>query len=172
MPYPRAFSHVGLSVTDIEEAVEFYTEVLGCYLIVEPASFDEEEDADRPVGQMLTDALGAGWNRVKIAHLATSDGIGIELFEFEGAERSEDPLQYRQTGIFHFCVQDPDIEGLAQKIEEHGGKQTMPVRAYHPGEKPFKMVYCEDPFGNVIEIYTHSYEMTYSVEAYEREAAE
>ncbi len=168
MTYPRAFSHIGLSVTDLDRAVQFYTEVLGCYLLVDPVSFDEEKDGDAPVGQMLTDALGEGWRGVRIAHLATSDKIGIELFEFEGAELPEDNLNYRKVGIFHFCVQDPDIEGLAKKIVEHGGKQRMPVHEFHPGEKPFKMVYCEDPFGNVVEIYTHSYETTYSVESYER----
>lgn len=28
------------------------------------------------------------------------------------------------------------------------------------------MVYCEDPFGNLIEIYTHSYELIYSAGSY------
>jgi hypothetical protein len=43
-----------------------------------------------------------------------------------------------------------------------GGKQHMPVREYYPDEKPYRMVYMEDPFGNIIEIYSHSYELTYS----------
>ena len=38
----------------------------------------------------------------------------------------------------------------------------MLIREYFPGEKPYKMVYCEDPFGNIVEIYTHSYELVYS----------
>ncbi len=33
-------------------------------------------------------------------------------------------------------------------------------------EKPFKMVYVEDRFGLVFEIYTHSYELTYSQGTY------
>lgn len=28
------------------------------------------------------------------------------------------------------------------------------------------MVYIEDPFGNVFELYSHSYELTYSAGAY------
>lgn len=28
-PYPRSFSHIGISVPDLEAAVKFYTEVLG-----------------------------------------------------------------------------------------------------------------------------------------------
>ena len=43
----------------------------------------------------------------------------------------------------------------------------MPKREYYPEEKPFKIVYVEDPFGIVIEIYTHSYELTYSSGAYQ-----
>jgi catechol-2,3-dioxygenase len=29
------------------------------------------------------------------------------------------------------------------------------------------MVYMEDPFGNILEIYSHSYELTYSAGAYQ-----
>ena len=47
-------------------------------------------------------------------------------------------------------------ENLTKKIVEAGGKQRMPIREYYPGEKPYKMVYVEDPFGIVFEIYTHS----------------
>ena len=58
-------------------------------------------------------------------------------------------------------------EGLAAKVLAAGGKQRMPVREYFPGEKPYRMVYMEDPFGNILEIYSHSYELTYSAGAYQ-----
>lgn len=35
-----------------------------------------------------------------------------------------------------------------------------------PNQKPCRMVYCEDPFGNIVAIYSHSYELTYSAGAY------
>ncbi|MCA1031168.1 lactoylglutathione lyase family protein [Bacillus timonensis] len=162
-PYPRSFSHIGLSVPDVDKAVAFYTEVLGWYVIMEPSEIIED---DSPIGQMCTDVFGKGWGSFKIAHLATSDKVGVEIFEFPGNETPENNFEFWKTGIFHFCVQDPDIEGLAEKIVAHGGKQRMPIREYYPNEKPFKMVYCEDPFGNLIEIYTHSYELTYSQGAY------
>jgi hypothetical protein len=40
------------------------------------------------------------------------------------------------------------------------------VRKYYLGDKPYRMVYMEDPFGNVFELYSHSYELTYSAGAY------
>jgi uncharacterized glyoxalase superfamily protein PhnB len=75
-------------------------------------------------------------------------------------------LPFRQHGTFHFAIQDPDVEGLVAKIVAGGGKQRMPIREYFPGEKPYRMVYVEDPFGIVFEIYSHSYELTYSAGAY------
>ncbi len=162
--YPRSFSHIGLSVTDLDAAVTFYTEVLGWYLIMPPTAIHEDESA---IGVMCNDVFGAGWGSFRIAHLSTGDRIGVEIFEFQNAERPENNFEYWKNGVFHFCVQDPDVEGLAERIVAAGGKQRMPVREYFPGEKPYRMVYMEDPFGNILEIYSHSYELTYSAGAYE-----
>ncbi|STO07021.1 MULTISPECIES: lactoylglutathione lyase family protein [Exiguobacterium] len=163
MTYPRTFSHIGLSVPSVAEAVTFYEDVMGWYTIMQPSDVVED---DSPIGVMCTDVFGPGWGSFKIAHMSTGDKIGIELFEFPNNEKPEDNFEFWKTGIFHYCVQDPDIEGLVEKIVAHGGKQRMPIREYYPGDKPYRMVYCEDPFGNLVEIYSHSYELTYSEGAY------
>lgn len=163
-PYPKAFSHIGLTVTNLEKAIDFYTEVMGWYLLMGPVTIKEERDT--PIGQMCIDVFGEGWKEFNIAHLSTSDKIGIEIFEFPHKPKSTGQFEPFRSGIFHFCIQDPDVEGLASKIVKAGGKQRMPIRAYYPGEKPFKMVYMEDPFGIIFEIYSHSYELTYSSGAY------
>jgi lactoylglutathione lyase family protein len=162
--YPRSFSHIGLSVPDIFKAYDFYTQVLGFYSIMPPTKVNE--DTQTAIGQMCTDVFGAGFDSFHIAHLSTGDGIGLELFQFP--QNTEDRAEFRpyQNGVFHFAIKDPDIENLVQKIVAHGGKQRMPIRYYYPGEKPYAMVYMEDPFGNIIEIYTHSYELHYSSGAY------
>ena len=61
-----------------------------------------------------------------------------------------------------------EMELVVDKIVAAGGKQRMPIREYFPGEKPYRMVYVEDPFGVVFEIYSHGYELTYSAGAYWR----
>jgi len=95
------------------------------------------------------------------------DGVGIELFEFPNTVEEERPFEYWRRGLFHFCVQDEDVEARVKVIESLGGKQRMEqVRKYYPGEKPYRMVYMEDPFGNIFELYSHSYELTYSSAAY------
>lgn len=162
--YPRTFSHIGLTVPDIHKAVKFYSEVMGWYIIMEPSKVTEENES--AIGIMCIDVFGEGWGTFEIAHMATSDGIGIELFSFPKGKKEAPEFNPFNTGLFHFCVQDPDIEGLIKKIVAAGGKQRMPVRHYYPNEKPYSMCYVEDPFGIVFEIYTHSYELTYSSGAY------
>ena len=163
LPTPRSFSHIGLSVPELDAAVKFYSEILGFYTIMTPTEVVED---DSEIGRMCTDVFGAGWNRLRIAHMATADRIGIELFEFDGNHAPADNLSYRQHGTFHFAIQDPNLESLLEKIVAAGGKQRMPVREYFPNDKPYRMVYVEDPFGIVFELYSHSYELTYSSGAY------
>ncbi len=105
--------------------------------------------------------------KFKIAHLSTGDRIGVELFEFVNQEQPEN-FEYWKTGVFHFCVQDPNLEELVEKIVAAGGKKRMEKpRYYYPNEKPYRIaIYMEDPFGNILEIYSHSYELTYAAGAY------
>ena len=50
--YPRSFSHIGLSIPDLDAAVKFYTEVIGSYTIMEPTEIIED---DSPIGAMCTE---------------------------------------------------------------------------------------------------------------------
>lgn len=168
--YPKAFSHIGITVPDINKAVEFYSNVMGWYIIMKPSNVKKERNT--AIGQMCIDVFGEDWDEFQIAHLATSDGIGIELFSFPNhptGSKKVPPFNPFNTGLFHFCIQDPEIESLIYKIVSAGGKQRMPIREYYPNEKPYKMCYVEDPFGIIFEIYTHSYELTYSSGAYAKE---
>ncbi|QDO94587.1 glyoxalase [Formosa sediminum] len=162
--YPKSFSHIGITVPDINKAVKFYTEVMGWYTIMEPSKIKKEKET--AIGIMCIDVFGDDWEEFEIAHLSTSDGVGVEIFSFPHGVKEAPEFSPFNTGLFHFSIQDPNIETLIDKIVAYGGKQRMPIRAYYPGEKPYKMCYVEDPFGIVFEIYTHSYELTYSSGAY------
>ena len=160
-----AFSHIGITVPDLERAVNFYREAFGLYLIMSPTEINRDNS---PIGLMCTDVFGDKWSSFRIAHLSTSDRVGIELFEFPETVQENPAFEYWRQGLFHFCFQDEAIEERVQLIEKLGGKQRMEqIRYYFPKQKPYRMVYCEDPFGNIFELYSHSYELTYSAGACE-----
>ncbi len=154
-------NHVGLMVGDMDKAVEFYTKVLGLKIVMGNTKVIEERES--AIGRMCIAVFGEGFKGFNIAHLVTTDGIGVELFEMkERAERHD--LDFSRLGIFHFCLQTDDFETVMQKTEEFGGKVRMDIMRYHPEDdnKPAKMVYLEDPFGNLFELYSHTYEETYA----------
>jgi hypothetical protein len=59
-------------------------------------------------------------------------------------------------------VVTPEIERSAQRIASSGGRvRTSRVWQIFPGQ-PYRTCYCQDPFGNVLELYSHSHERTYA----------
>ena len=60
---------------------------MGWYVIMKPSIVKKESDT--AIGQMCIDVFGDNWEEFEIAHMSTSDGIGIELFSFpHGKKRS------------------------------------------------------------------------------------
>jgi catechol 2,3-dioxygenase-like lactoylglutathione lyase family enzyme len=156
--YPRAVNHVGVGVADIERAIHWYQEVLGFTLLKGPF----EVRATDP-GADIQDVLGQDCKALLLAHMVSVNGIGIELFQLLDPphERREPTLEYWKSGFFHICVTDPDIEGLAARIASSGGRQRSKIWRNDRTTDEYRLCYCEDPFGNIIEIYTHNYETLY-----------
>ncbi len=160
MTLPRTMNHVGLTVTDIYAAVQWYQDVFDCTVVMAP--IEAQEDGSH-FSDIVADIFGAGFESFRIAHLSTANGVGIELFQFGQPKtiRREDNFEYWKTGIFHICLTDPDIETLARRIDETGGKQRSKVWHLWP-DKPYKVCYCEDPWSNIVELSSHSYEQTWA----------
>ncbi|GDY25155.1 VOC family protein [Agarivorans sp. Toyoura001] len=156
-------SHVGIMVADMDKAVEFYTKVLGLKVVMGKSEVVEEHET--AIGRMCIAVFGEGFKGFNIAHLVTSDGVGFELFEMKDREQRHE-VDFSRIGLFHFSLETDDFEGVIKKTEQYGGKVRMDIMRYHPEDdsKQAKMVYLEDPFGTLFELYSHSYEETYSSE--------
>ena len=156
-------SHIGILVGEMAKAVEFYTKALGLEIVMDETKVIEEQET--AIGKMCVAVFGEGFKGFNIAHLVTEDGIGVELFEMKDREEKHS-VDFSKIGIFHFCLQTDDFQGVVDKVEQYGGKVRMDIMRYHPEDdnKPYKMVYLEDPFGNLFELYSHTYKETYSSE--------
>jgi hypothetical protein len=112
---------------------------------------------------MALDVLGKDFRHMRQAHLVSINGVGIELFHLIDPphERRIPSLQFWTNGFFHICVTDPDVDKIVSLIAETGGRQLSKIWRIHPDVEAHRMCYCEDPFGNIIEIYSHSYEPMY-----------
>lgn len=151
---PRALNHIGITVPDIYAAIDWYTEVFGFTHLMGPRVLRAVSGATHETPSIF----GPRFKKAYQAHLMTANGIGLELFQFVDppVETPADNMEYWKRGYWHLCFTDPDIEALAARIVAAGGRQRCPVIAFIPG-RPYQLVYCEDPFGNVIELFSHHY---------------
>jgi catechol 2,3-dioxygenase-like lactoylglutathione lyase family enzyme len=154
---PRAIGHIGITVPDLAAAVDWYREVLGFRLIAPPAEMDARNGGH--FARLSEGIFGPGCTRWKFAQLSTANGTVLEIFEFidPGTETPDDNFRYWRQGIFHFAVIDPDVSGLAGRIEQTGGKVRSKIFELFEGQ-PYQFAYCEDPFGTIIEVTSHSLE--------------
>ena len=159
MNLPRALNHIGLSVPDIHAAFAWYRDVLGCIPVVPPAA-PADNPRSREIGH---DLFGERMQGLMMAHMVTANGVGIEMFQFvEPRTRvPQNTFEYERAGIFHFSITAPDIRELAEKIEKTGGRILSRVWPFFKN-KDTAVVYCQDPWGTVIELSTRSYEQTWS----------
>jgi catechol 2,3-dioxygenase-like lactoylglutathione lyase family enzyme len=146
---PPALAHVGVTVTDLDAAVRWYGDVLGLDPIGPAVEVRAHEGHG---GAVAADVFGPRFGRFRQAHLATANGAALELFEF--AEPA--------AALPHFCLATPSIDAVVERIVGAGGRRrTARIWELFAGE-PYRMCYCEDPFGNVVELYSHSHERTYA----------
>ena len=156
--YPKIINHIAVSVPSLDEAVKWYREVLGFTTVKQTEGFVVD---DSLIGMAVKDIHGPRLKKMRMAWLSSANQIGFEIIEYvePKAERRLDNFEYWKSGFIHICITDPNIEELCKRISESGGKQRSKIWEIVP-DKGYKIAFCEDPFGNVIEIYDHSYEQT------------
>ncbi|QRG09886.1 VOC family protein [Xanthobacter dioxanivorans] len=151
---PLAFNHAGVTVPDIFAAIDWYGGVLGLTHIMGPRLLEAHSAATHETPSIF----GPRFARAYQAHLLTANGTGIELFQFiepPVADRDGE-MAYWRPGPWHLCFTHPDVPFMAERIVAAGGRQRIAPTVFVPG-RPWQLVYCEDPWGNVIEIISHSY---------------
>jgi catechol 2,3-dioxygenase-like lactoylglutathione lyase family enzyme len=149
---PARLNHAGLTVTDIDEAVSWYATVFGLRLVFGPA-----EMAGPGRSQVI---FGAGFGVAMRAVMSDDDGVALELFQFVEPPtiRRDENFEYWKTGFFHVCLTCPDVPAQLEAVAAAGGRaRTEPLEA---GTGRL-IAYCEDPFGNILELTNRSIQETY-----------
>jgi len=77
--YPRSFNHIGVGVSDLDQAINWYREVFGFTLLREP--FEVSAGDGSYSGRQAANVLGSQFRHMRMAHLSSANGVGIELFQ-------------------------------------------------------------------------------------------
>jgi catechol 2,3-dioxygenase-like lactoylglutathione lyase family enzyme len=134
------FSHVGLSVVDIDRSITFYGEMLGMEQLCDVFPFGGEKFSavmDIPDVQGRMCMIGKGT-------------LKLELFEFADAAAKNPNYPVSDIGFSHFGVEVEDIAATYDKLHAAGVRIHCPVLTFAGGG--MRAAYCRDPDGNVFEI--------------------
>ncbi|QCS41628.1 VOC family protein [Natrinema versiforme] len=129
--------HVGLTVTDLEETLAFYRDVLGLSV------------ADRfsVGGEAFADAVGIEGASADFAHLE-ADGVRIELVEYDPEARGSPAAGLNQPGASHVGLSVDDLESFYETLPDDVPTISEP----RTSETGTTILFLRDPEGNLIEV--------------------
>ncbi len=140
----NAIGHVGICVTDMDRSVRFWRDGLGFEVLRE------------------FEFRGSSWKRVievdeldLVTKIMRRDHMTIELMAFAkpGHVGSAERSPMNRLGFTHLAVWVNDVDAVARRIVEYGGKVIEETRTSfdHP-KLSGKWLICTDPDGVRVEL--------------------
>jgi catechol 2,3-dioxygenase-like lactoylglutathione lyase family enzyme len=162
----RGLHHVGITVSDLDRAIDFYHDVLGLEFVSEPSPVFDDPALGPAVG-----VPGAALRQVSL----TAGDIIVELLEYVRPESPVvAPLPQNALGAQHVAFLVDDIRAKKAELEGRGVRFYSDVNVVDEGVLAgWRWVYFEDPEGNALELveiaYTRQDEREAGIRAYLRE---
>jgi catechol 2,3-dioxygenase-like lactoylglutathione lyase family enzyme len=153
-----SINHIAISVPDVEKGLKWY-QVMG-FTIRGPVELTSD---NIQVGKALNNIFGSKFKKLRIVWMSSANNIGVEIFQFIQPKQliKKKQIEYWSGGVIHIAVTERNIEDLLSRVTKTGGKQISKIWELDP-KKHHKLVFCSDPFGNIIEIYSHSFEQLHA----------
>jgi catechol 2,3-dioxygenase-like lactoylglutathione lyase family enzyme len=160
LPGLRGLEHVAFTVPDLEEAVRFFTEVLGCEHFYDIGPFRD------PDGTWFADNQGLH-PRAEVpraALLRCGHGSNFEIFEFRAPDQRREMPKMSDWGGVHLCFYVDDIDAAIAYLEEQegirilgGAKETMGIEA----GKESTFAHFLSPWGLMLELVSYPHGRKY-----------
>lgn len=139
-----ALVHIGITVSDMDRAIEFY-ETHFNFTLKRRGVFPPEFIAAVP--QLYRQHEGAFSD---FAFMAASNGVVLELFRFNEMLSAEEPL-WNRPGYHHICIKVDSVREAYERMSAAGVQFYFEPKPL--GEKPDAYwVFLTDPDGNMIEL--------------------
>ena len=93
---------------------------------------------------------------MKLAHMLTANSCGLEFFQFLEPQSSKpgENFEYWRFGAHHIAFTVDDFDSTLSRILDGGGRARTEIYDVHDDTL---VCYCEDPWGNVLEIVSRPY---------------
>ncbi len=136
----RSFSHVGITVSNFNRSVRFYSDVFGCPLV---------GVADTPPERVRAFfGVDAPQPTCKIGAIRVPGGAMVEIFEFQPQQQGVD-VPWNRAGMTHLAFDVRDTQKWYDYLVSKGVEIVSRPERSPRGHTFF---FVKDPDGNLIEL--------------------
>ena len=134
--------HIGVVVEDLDTAFEFYRDALG---------FKVEKSMDEK-GSFIETILGLKGVELTTVKMSAPDGNLIELLCYKTHRMEAEKPERRifDPGISHIALTVDNLESDYERIKLAGARFFSIPQTNLEGTA--KVAFCEDPWGNILEL--------------------
>lgn len=140
--------HIGITVPDIEEGIAFFKAIFGAVEVFRTGRFDVDANfMERKLG-------AAPYSRIRdLVFLRCGAGTSVELFEYEGEDKTLPLKRSSEVGGMHLCFEVEDVVASAERLKAMGVEMLEGPNLVDSGPlEGFNWVYFRAPWGQVLEI--------------------
>ncbi len=148
----RGINHVAINTRSIDRLSSFYEKVLGDGLAMQEICWKNNPKIDSVLGI---------YGSVGRQRMLRGRSCYLELFEFTFPEGKDGALHAYDRGITHFALEVDDINAEFERLSAIG-MTFLSETPVHIDDK-FKVIYGQDPDGNLVELIEVASEHPYAL---------
>lgn len=146
----RGVDHVGFTVPDLDEAIQFWTEVVGARLALRHGPYGSGPDTPRQFGRPA-DSSVAGIAMMRLG------ATNIELLQFDSPSASTQRPRPDEAGGHHIALYVDDLDGAVRAAVSAGIKvfgEPMPLPGPESGPGA-RFIFLQTPWGLIVELVSY-----------------
>lgn len=151
LPGLRGTDHIGFTVPDLEQAIDFFVNVIGCEPFYELGPF---QSGDEWMHEHLNVHPRAVMKRLKF--LRCGNGSNFELFEYASPDQHREPPRNSDVGGHHLAFYVDDFDAALSYLKKRGvrilGTPTVRIAGPSAGQT---WVYFLTPWGMQCELLSY-----------------
>jgi catechol 2,3-dioxygenase-like lactoylglutathione lyase family enzyme len=158
IPGMRGHDHTGITVPDMKQAVDFFTEVVGCKKAMSFGPFADDK------GTFMQDVLGVDPKAVieQITMVRCGTGSNIELFKYTAPDQKDLTPKNSDIGGFHIAFYVDDVAAAKAYLEAKGVNTRMgPLPVKEGPAAGQTILYFQAPWGLQLEAISYPDGMAY-----------
>ncbi|MFI5610136.1 VOC family protein [Amycolatopsis sp. NPDC051903] len=153
MPIPgvTGVDHFGITVPDLAQAHEFFTDVLGCEYLYRLGPFRHDE------GSWMSEHLDVADRTVmRQLHFYRLGGKAIfEVFEYQAEDQNPEPPRNSDVGGHHIALYVADLDAAVADLRERGLRVLGEPTASRGASEGQRWVYFLSPWGLQCELVSY-----------------